>query len=459
MQPRSRFFRLATMVATAGLVVAACSSGNTPGPGASGAAPGGSGSAGGTLAPPSFGQIGGSVSVLAVWSGGTDPKSEQYAFMQVLKPFTDMTGIQINYNSTRDINAAITSGISSGNLPDVAGLPGPGKMIELANQNVLKPLDGLFDANAYRADTPGASALEVNGQQFAEFFKGSIKGLIWYDPKVYTGGTPTTWDDLNSKAQTALGSLSGTKEWCIGLQSGAGSDGWPGTDWIEDILLRQSGPDVYDAWVNGKQKWTSTEVKNAWLEFGKAVSASHGDANLIISTNFGKAGDPLFSQPPGCLFHHQASFITSFFDKDNTGIKAGTDYNFFLMPDINPQFAGAVTGGGDLLGMFHDTPQAKALMQYLITPQAQAIWPSIQGSGALSGSKSVSTSIYPDDITKAAAKDLSGAKIFRFDGSDAMPVAMSDAFLTGIEDFVKDQTQLDSILQKLDSTQQSAYSS
>lgn len=455
MDRRSRASRLAGVLAGAALLVAACTSGASPG------ASGGGGPSGpaGSLAAPSLGQIGGSVSILAVWAGGTDPKSEEYAFRQVLKPFTDATGVQINYNSTRDINASITAGITSGQLPDVAGLPGPGKMIELANQGVLKPLDGLFDANAYRADTPGAGALQVNGQQYAEFFKGSIKGLIWYDPKVYTGGDPTSWDDLNSKATTALGSLSGTKQWCIGLQSGAGSDGWPGTDWIEDILIRQAGADVYDKWVTGKQKWTSPEVKAAWQEFGKAISASHGDANSIISTNFGAAGDPLFSSPPGCLFHHQASFITSFFVKDNPSVKAGTDYNFFLMPDINTQFAGAVTGGGDLLGMFHDTPQAKALMQYLITPQAQAIWPAIPGSGALSGSKSVSTDIYPDDISKAAAKDLANAKIFRFDGSDAMPAAMSDAFLTGIEDFVKDQTQLDAILQRLDGVQSSAYSS
>ncbi|MBI3750256.1 MAG: extracellular solute-binding protein [Chloroflexi bacterium] len=441
------------LLAAAVIGIAACSSSSPAASGGGGA----SQAPGGTLAAPSFGQIGGSVSILAVWSGGDDPKSEEYAFKQVLKPFTDMTGVTINYTSTRDINAAITAGIQSGNLPDVAGLPGPGKMIELANAGNLKPLDGLFDANAYRSDTPGASALQVNGKQYAEFFKGSIKGLIWYDPKVYTGGDPTSWDDLNTKATAALGSLSGTKEWCVGLQSGAGSDGWPGTDWIEDILIRQSGADVYDKWVNGTQKWTSTEVKNAWLEFGKALTASHGDSNLIISTNFGAAGDPLFTTPPGCLFHHQASFITSFFAKDNPTTVAGTDYKFFLMPDMNPAFSGAVTGGGDLLGMFNDTPQAKALMQYLITPQAQAIWPSIPASGALSGSKSVPLTAYPDDLTKTAAQDLANAKIFRFDGSDAMPAAMSAAFLNGILDFTKDQTKLDSILASLDTVQASAY--
>ena len=37
------------------------------------------------------------------------------------------------------------------------------------------------------------------------------------------------------------------------------------------------------------------------------------------------------------------------------------------MPDINPAFAGAMTGAGDLFGMFNDTPQARALIEYLVT--------------------------------------------------------------------------------------------
>jgi alpha-glucoside transport system substrate-binding protein len=454
MEHQPRRARAIAAMAAAMILVGACASSGSPAPGSSAGTGGGPG---GTLAIPSFGHIGGSVSVLAVWAGGTDPKSEEYAFRKVLQPFLDATQITLNYTSTRDLNASITAGAASGNLPDIAGLPGPGKMIELANAGTLKPLDGLFNADAYRADTPGAAALEVNGKQYAEFFKGSIKGLIWYDPKVYKGGDPTSWADLQTKATAALGSLSGTKEWCIGLQSGAGSDGWPGTDWIEDFVIRQAGPDVYDKWVQGKQKWTSPEIKAAFTEFGKALSNTYGDTNLILSTNFGKAGDPLFTTPPGCLFHHQASFITSFFQKDNPSLAAGTDYKFFLEPDINTAYSGAVTGGGDLVGMFNDTPQAKALMQYLITPQAQSIWPAIANSGAISGSKSVSTSIYPDDITKAAAGDLANAKIFRFDGSDAMPAAMSDAFLKAVLDYTKDQTKLDSILASLDTVQTSAY--
>ena len=36
--------------------------------------------------------------------------------------------------------------------------------------------------------------------------------------------------------------------WCVGAESG-GATGWVLTDWIEDIMLRTAGPDVYDQWV------------------------------------------------------------------------------------------------------------------------------------------------------------------------------------------------------------------
>jgi alpha-glucoside transport system substrate-binding protein len=444
--------RFAALLGGVALVAAACSGGGaTPTPSS-----GGSTAPGGSVAPPSasLGQIGGTVSIIAVWSGGSDPKSEEYAFKQVLKPFTEKTGVTINYSSTRDINAVLTNGIASGNLPDVAGLPGPGKVTDLASQGVLKPLDDTIDVAGYTADTPGASDLKgEDGKLYAEYFKGSAKGLIWYDPKVYTGGVPSSWEDTNTKGQAAA--TGSTKEWCIGLQSGAGSDGWPGTDWIEDFVLKQAGPDIYDSWVQGKQKWTSPEIKAAWTEFGKALSNTFGDPSSIVGTNFGDAANPMFKTPPGCVFHHQASFITTFFEKGTKGIKAGTDYDFFPMPDLNPSFAGAITGGGDLLGMFNDTPQAKALMQYLITPEAQQIWPKL--GGAVSGSKSVPPDVYPDDIAKKSAELISTAKTFRFDGSDKMPVAMSDAFLKGILDFTKDQSKLDSILSSLDGVQSSAY--
>ena len=103
--------------------------------------------------------------------------------------------------------------------------------------------------------------------------------------------------------------------------------------------------------------------------------------------------------------------------------------------------------------MFNDTPQARALMAYLVTAPAQDIW--VKLGGALSANKNATD--YPDDVSKRSAEILTSAKIFRFDASDLMPQAMNDAFWKGIVDYIKDPTQLDSILSNLDSVQSSAY--
>jgi len=113
---------------------------------------------------------------------------------------------------------------------------------------------------------------------------------------------------------------------------------------------------------------------------------------------------------------------------------------------MNDQYAGAVTGAGDLFGMFNDTPQARALMQYLVTAEAQQIW--VDRGGALSGNLEVTT--YPDDVSSASAAALREANIFRFDGSDLMPEAMNAAFWQAMVDYTQNPGQLDAILERLD---------
>src|SRR4029079_7907284 len=108
-----------------------------------------------------------------------------------------------------------------------------------------------------------------DGKLAGVFTKGAVKGLIWYNTKNWTGDPPKTWDELNTKARAAA--TGDTKEWCIGVESG-GDSGWPGTDWIEDFVIRQSGTKVYDDWAAGKQKWTSPEIKKAFAAVAEAVA-------------------------------------------------------------------------------------------------------------------------------------------------------------------------------------------
>jgi alpha-glucoside transport system substrate-binding protein len=448
----NRRSRIAALIATVTLVAAACSSGTTsPSPAAStggtasaapttsGSSPAASGGGGGEL-------TGQSVTVIGTWGG-----DEETAFHKMVAPWEALTGAKVNYTGTRDLNTVLTTGVASGVLPDLAGLPGPGQMVQWADS--LIDLGGVLDVPTYTSETAPALVTlgTVDNKLVGVFIKTAVKGLIWFDPKTLSdlaSTPPATWDALT--AYITSNKSKAKAPWCLGVESGAAS-GWPGTDWIEDIVLRQAGPDVYQQWYQGKVKWTDPAIKAAWTTFGDVVANSFGGSATVNATNFANAGDPLFKTPPGCLFLHQASFITGL-----GGFKAataGTDYNFFQFPDINAQYTGAVEGAGDLFGMFHDTPAAKSLMAYLVTAPAQDIWVKI--GGALSANKNATD--YPDDISKRSAAILTNAKIFAFDASDLMPTAMNDAFWKGIVQYIKDPTQLDSILANLDTVQTDAY--
>lgn len=442
--------RLVVGLVASVLIVGACSnSGATTASPEASTAPSAEASTGAESAAPSAGgQLGGTVSVIGTWTG-----SEQDSFMAMVAPWEQQTGAKVQYTGTRDINAVLSTGVQSGLLPDLAGLPGPGQMAEYYQAGALKALDDTLDIGTYKSQTsPGLVALgTIDNKITGIFIKADIKGLFWYNKDVYKAGDPTSYDDLMAKGQQTAASIGGdAKTFCIGLESGAAT-GWPATDWIEGFVLHQSGPDVYDKWIAGQQKWSSPEIKQAFQSFGDAVTNAFGGSKNVLATNFVASGDHLFSNPPGCAFVNLATFITDAFVK--TGGAKPDQFDFFPFPDINPSFAGAVEGSGDLFGMFNDTPQAKSLIAYLATPEAQSIW--VGRGGALSANSAVTN--YPNDILKKAASDLAAAKLFRFDASDNMPQAMNDAFFKAIVDYTQNPSKLDSVLSDLDSVQSSAY--
>jgi alpha-glucoside transport system substrate-binding protein len=398
----------------------------------------------------------GSVHVLAVWAAG-----EQDSFLATLKPFEDSTGIKVLYESTRDVDSVLATRIAAGNPPEISSLPSPATLNKYAAQGKLIQLDnGILDMNTMNAQySPGWIKLgTINNKLYEIFAWASVKGLIWYDPKNFAAKgytVPTTWADLMTLS--AKIKSDGTTPWCIAVASGA-SSGWPGSDWVKEIVLSQSGPAVYDSWWQGKTKWTDPAIKLAWQTWGSILGPNdsnvNGGSKTILSQPFGNGGDGMFKTPPKCYMHNQASFITANFVSQDK-VTPGTDFNFFPLPDVDPQFAGAHVGAGDAFSMLKDTPQARALIKYLTTPEAQAIW--VKRGGKLSPNKTFDPANYPDDITRSVATVMTTAKIFDFDAGDLMPTVMFNAYWAAVLKFVANQNNLDAILQNLDAVQATAY--
>jgi len=409
-------------------------------------------------AAPGASGIGGDVTVWTAW-GGQELKS----FQEVLKGFDP--SVTIKLQTVRDVSQIALNVTAGTTLPDIGLPPTPDNVAEWAQNNVMKPLDDVLDMSDYTTNTfpalttcsadPCVGIYVVGGKHYAAFVKSQVKGFIWYNPKVFTGTPPKTWDDIK-----AVQAPSGAKLWCATFESGAAS-GWPGSDDIGNIVLRSTDPQHYMDWYNGKLKWTDPIIKGAYEKFGQMVSDAnvYGGTNTVLTTNFGNAGIPLFKNPPGCLFLEQATFITNFFIDPKYGgdpnLKAGTDFNFFPHPTIDPQYDGNVMGFADSLVMYNDTPQARALMKYLTSAAAQTTW--VKQGGTLAARKDVTD--YPDEISKNAAQVAAAAKNILLTPGDQMPADMQQAFWKSVLDFTNDPSKLDSILQHLDEVQASAYKS
>lgn len=434
-------------LAVAALVLAACQSSASPSANQSSTSESAEPSQGGE-------PLGGSISILATWVD-----AEQESFLAMIQPWLDANEVELEYEGTRDLSTILTTRVEGNNPPDVAGLPNPGAMAEFARNGDLINLSGIIDVDAMAQNYNEGWIADgtVDGEFVGIFIKAAVKGLIWYNPAQFAANgydVPTDWAGFNGLVEQVK--ADGHTPWGIGLESG-GDTGWPGTDWIEDFVLRQSGPDVYDAWWQGTQAWSSPEIKAAFEGFGAwAADAAYvnGGPNNVLSVNFGNGGDCLFTDPAGCYLHHQASFISGFFETNFPGVAvAGDTYDFFAMP--GEAYSG-VTTAGDLFGMFRDTPQSRSLMQYLTTAEAQQIW--VERGGALSANSAVPVSAYPDDTSRKIAEILNNADVVRFDAGDKMPAQMGRAFFGAILDYIQNPANLDQILADLDDVQAEAYS-
>jgi alpha-glucoside transport system substrate-binding protein len=405
-------------------------------------------------AKPPEGKIG-RVSILGVW-GGTELDN----FQAVKDAWEKDTGGIVDWEGTRDLTAILTTRVQGGNPPDIAILPNPGLMQQLAKQGKLVALDSFMDMNQVKKDYAQAwiDLGSYNGKLYAIYYKAANKATVWYNPKAFTAGgyaVPKTWDDLTKLADKMV--ADGKTPFSIATESGAAS-GWSLTDWLSEIVLNNCGPDTYDKWIAHTIPWTDACIKQSFDLFGKIVGTKGyvlGGSQGILATNFVNGTYAMYTEPPQAYMDYLGSFAQGFIAAQYPKLKPGDDYTFFPFPTINSQYQGAVTIGADVIVMFNDTPATRSFMTYLAGATAQETWVKLGGFTAVN--RSVSLDAYPDPVAKAAAQGLTSATISRFGAGDMMPAAMQQEWWKQMLEFVKDPSKTDAILNSLEATAKDAY--
>jgi alpha-glucoside transport system substrate-binding protein len=277
---------------------------------------------------------------------------------------------------------------------------------------------------------------------------------VWFNKKSVPPQVPKTLEQLIALRSTAA---DGPSTWCMGLGSGAAS-GWPGTDWIEDILLQRFGSKIYGQWAAGELPWDSSQVAEAWKIWGEIVTDPRqvrGGPKGALLTHFGDAGRPMFEDSPGgCLLEHQASFMARFYQGYEGNPQPDIDFDFVEFQNLGgtlPDEPGRSSMvAADMVVMFNNTPQSRQLVQFLASEEAQRLLPDER---RFSAHKNVRPDVYHNDVSRRIADILTGSETLCFDASDMMPATMRNAFTRAVQEYLSDPGQLDAMLKNLQKVQ------
>ncbi len=442
-----KLFNLVSVLVLTALILAACGPAATPAP-TEPAQPTGT-----ILERAMAGEFKGAV----VTATGPFVDQDAQKFEAMIKEFEDQTGIDVQYQGSKEFEASIKAAVTAGNAPDIVDFPQPGLLSTFVAQGKVTDLGQFFD-RATLEQTYNPSWLDMamlqgpNGKIMAGVWERvNGKSLVWYPKKAWDEAgykIPATWDEMKALMDQMV--ADGSTPWCVGIESGAAT-GWVATDWMEEIMLRTTSLENYDKWVAGTLPFSSPEVKNAaevmsdiWQD--KYV---YGGQAGIVKTSFSDAPLPLFdADGPKCWMHKQGNFVTSFFPE---GSQAGVDYDFFYFPPLDAAYGKPVLVAGDIWAAFTDEPAAIAVLEWFTHGSHLKSW--MQAGGAIAPHKDADLSWYGNDIERGVAKIIQEATSVRFDGSDLMPGQVgAGSFWKEMSSYVAGAEDLDTALKNIDAS-------
>jgi alpha-glucoside transport system substrate-binding protein len=381
----------------------------------------------------------GTVSVLGIWGD-----QELASFQAMVSGW----GGRMDFTGTRGITSILRTRVDGGNAPDVAIPAEVGLFQQYAREGKLTPLSACEGLEQTIRDHYPQSFIDlgtVDGTLYGFFMKADTKATVFYNPTFFNDNNlqpleeTASFDDLIALSDQIR--QMGTPPWSMGQDAGGGS-GFPGSDTIQQILINESGVEVYDAVVAGEKPYTDPAVKDAWQKFGQIALTEgytvQGGGAGINATPFMESAYPPFETPPTAAMVHLGGFAARFITDQFNGARPDTDFDFFPWP------GGAVTGGANIAYAFNSDPATCSFMKYMASAQAQQVWVNRGGFTSVNGE--VSLDAYPDEVARSQARQLLEAETFRFDMDDAIGGAAQQAIFAGVIQYLQDPTKLDEIL-------------
>lgn len=283
--------------------------------------------------------------------------------------------------TARELANYATAGWS---MPDVARIVDLGNLVQFNDRIEPVELGSYIDANDLeRRFGPYLLGLgTVDGSIDAVPIQLAAGGLIYFRRDAFEQAgysVPTSWDELMSLARRMVDD--DETPWCLAFDAGPSQpgdsidwDGRPGSDLLNDLVLRSAGVELYDSWTRHEIPFDAPPI----LEAGRLLEQLLFEDGFVADTDEVASLDaaeafarlnrrhPVTSDPdPGCWLYPQDGIRL----ERNRSFEIGSELDFFEMPTIDQNLGSVANGDAAFAVQLSDRPEVRRFMEFLASSE------------------------------------------------------------------------------------------
>ena len=362
---------------------------------------------------------------------GPDFEQRDY-FIEELEAISIKTGYKITYIPLNDVNAYLNNNL---NEPDMAILTDIQSLKILGESKTLLPVNQFYsqlEIENYSQHLIDLVSSEENSEIYGHWIRLFNNSLIWFNVDRYNQyGAPEfkTFDEIIEF--TKENSKEGNELWCLTIDSAENqplldyeygeSSGWIISNWLENIVFSNYGPEIYDLWSQNEVKFSDQEIILSLLDIGKIIHNKNQifkGKEYFIRSQVSNSPKNLTSDSSTCVFSLSGHHSINDFPSDKN---FGEDYDFFIFP--SDEYSEMVIGFGDTLSLLNYDKPTVEVYKSLISSDFGEIWASKQDTLFISSRSDFNLETYNNPLTSKQfiqIRESLKSNLFRYDASMLM---------------------------------------
>ena len=385
-------------------------------------------------------------------------------FIEELNLISKKTGYEITYVTLNDVPYYL---YNNPDKADLAIITNPSLLHGLSQSEIIVSANEYYFENSSENYSPYLINLissPDNSEIYGHWIRLFSNSMIWYNVDRYRElGSPkfNSFDELIEFTKSYSSNNGGL--WCLTIDSAENqplldyeygeSSGWIVSNWLENVVLSNYGPDVYDKWIKNEIQFSDSEVILSLLDIGKIVhdeNSIYKGKEYLIRSQVSSSAVNLLDTESTCVFSLMGHDAHSYMPNN---VSYGEDYNFLYFPSAD--FTGMVVGLGDTLTLLnYDSPTTK-VYQELVASSFGEIWANKSNSKFVSARTDFDDSQYSNGFAKKQYKQIQNSlslNLFRFDGSMLMKNGTGKKILwTSLRKFITQSNDyLEEIAEEID---------